>query len=69
MPEYSYVCEKCNHNWSIVTSMSKYKDRIKCPSCQKTKNVYRNFAEDETYSAVSLSLSEIKNLGHFRSKN
>ena len=68
MPEYSYICEKCDHRWSIFCHRSEYKDKIKCESCKNKKSVYRNFEEDEVYGAYSYSLSEAKTIGHYADK-
>ena len=68
MPEYSYLCETCDHKWSVFTTLSKYKDRIKCPSCKKIKNVHRDFSEDNVYGGYSYSLSETETLGHYADK-
>ena len=68
MPEYSYMCDECECSWSIFCHRSKYKDKIKCPSCKKTKMVYRNFQEDEFYAAYNYSLSEAKTIGHYADK-
>ena len=68
MPEYSYICEKCECSWSILCHRSKYKDKIKCPSCKKSKMVYRDFQEDEFYAAYNYSLSEAKTIGHYADK-
>ena len=68
MPEYSYICEKCDHSWSIFCHRSKYKDKRNCPSCKKKKAGYRNFQEDEVYAAYNYSLSEAKTIGHYADK-
>lgn len=68
MPEYSYICEECDHRWSIFCHRSEYKDKIKCTSCNKKKSVYRNFEEDEVYAAYNYSLSEAKTIGHYADK-
>ena len=68
MPEYSYICEECDHSWSIFCHRSKYKDRINCPYCKKKEAAYRNFQEDEVYGAYSYSLSEAKTIGHYADK-
>ena len=68
MPEYSYICEECDHSWSIFCHRSEYKDKIKCTSCNKKKSVYRNFEEDEVYTAYNYSLSEAKTIGHYADK-
>ena len=68
MPEYSFYCEGCSNKWSLVSSISDYTPKQKCPECKKKKTVFRNFAEDEVYSAIALSLSEVKTLGHYADK-
>ncbi len=68
MPEYSYVCDNCDHKWSIFCHMSEYKSRKKCPSCGKIKTVHRDYEEDEVYGSYSYSLSETKTLGHYADK-
>ena len=68
MPEYSYACGSCDHRWSMVCSMSEYKEKRKCPSCRKTKPVYRDHAVDTVHGAVRLSLSEVKTIGHYADK-
>jgi len=68
MPEYSYACDNCEHRWSIFCDRSKYKDRRKCPSCKKIKTVHRDFEEDDFYSSIKLSLTEVKTLGHYADK-
>ena len=68
MPEYSYICDECECSWSIFCHRSKYKDKIKCPSCKKSKMVHRNFQEDEFYAAYNYSLSEAKTIGHYADK-
>ena len=68
MPEYSYICEECDHSWSLFCHRSKYKDKRNRPSCKKKKAAYRNFQEDEVYAAYSYSLSEAKTIGHYADK-
>lgn len=68
MPEYSYVCESCSHKWSIVSSFSEYKEKRRCPSCKKTKPVYRDYLVDKMHSSVKLALSEVKTIGHYAEK-
>lgn len=70
MPEYSFLCENCDNRWSILCSMGEYTDKQKCPSCKKTETVFRNFEEDAStiYGAVTLSLSEVKTIGHYADK-
>ncbi len=68
MPEYSYLCDDCDHGWSVISSFSEYRDRLKCPSCKKIKAVHRDFSEDNIYGGYTLSLSEIKTIGHYADK-
>ena len=68
MPEYSFYCEACSNKWSLVSSMEDYTPKQKCPECKKKKSVFRDFSEDKVYSAVALSLSEVKTLGHYADK-
>ena len=70
MPEYSFLCEGCDNRWSIVCSITEYTDRQKCPSCKKIKTVFRDLRTDASniYGAVTLSLSEVKTLGHYADK-
>ena len=68
MPEYSYRCEGCAHKWSVVCGRSEYTDKKSCPSCRKRKTVFRDFAEDQIHTSVTLSLSEVKTLGHYADK-
>ena len=65
IPEYSYHCEACNHHFTVVRSIDKYKSKVKCPTFKKQKNVFRNFEEDAIYSAIRLTLGEIKTVGHY----
>ena len=68
MPEYSYCCENCQHKWSIVCTMSAYKDKPECPSCEQEQKVFRDFNEDQIHTSVPLSLSDVKTLGHYADK-
>jgi putative FmdB family regulatory protein len=68
MPEYSYSCDSCQHDWSLFCSMSDYKAKRRCPKCKQSKEVHRNFSEDNIYGAYSYSLSEVKTIGHYADK-
>ena len=41
MPEYSFVCTKCEHEFSEILSIKDRDNKIKCPKCssKKTKRV------------------------------
>jgi putative FmdB family regulatory protein len=46
MPTYEYVCESCNHEFSVVQSISqKEREKVTCPSCKsdKTKQIPSSF--------------------------
>jgi len=70
MPEYSFYCKDCTNRWSIVCAIAQYTDKQTCPSCKKRKSVFRDLERDVStvYGAVSLSLSEVKTLGHYADK-
>ena len=68
MPEYSYLCDGCDHGWSIFCNRSEYKDKVNCPSCNKMDTVHRDFGEDNVYGGYNYSLSEVQTLGHYADK-
>jgi len=39
MPVYEYVCQKCNHEWSVTMSLSEHEKKPKqpCPKCNSRK--------------------------------
>ncbi len=40
MPEYEFVCEKCNNEFSEIMSVGEFekkKDKIRCPKCKSKK--------------------------------
>jgi putative FmdB family regulatory protein len=44
MPVYEYVCEKCNHSFSVKMSMAEHGQKtVKCPAC-KGKKVIPHFS-------------------------
>jgi putative FmdB family regulatory protein len=44
MPVYEYLCEKCNHNFSVKMSMLEHEQKtVKCPAC-KGKKVTPHFS-------------------------
>lgn len=67
MPIYNLYCDDCSHDIEIVCSISQYDDTIKnivCPNCD-SKNVYRNYQEDNIYS----SIKDVKTIGQLADKN
>lgn len=70
MPEYSFICSKCDLNFSQVWSISEYDckmSKVKCPEC-KSKRVYRDFAEDNIVSNYVKGLHEATTLGEYADK-
>lgn len=45
MPTYDFICNKCNHNFDQLLSISEREKPIseKCPSCKKKGGVQRNY--------------------------
>ena len=70
MPEYTYVCNCCQHKFSIVCSIRNYKENVECLSC-KSDNTNRSYEDDLTTisTTVKLASSEIKTLGHLAHRN
>ena len=68
MPEYSYLCDDCEHGWSVISPLLKYKPKLTCPVCKEVKAVHRDFSEDNVYGGYSYSASETKTLGHYADK-
>ena len=68
MPEYSYMCDSCQHKWSVYCSIKEYKQKVPCPECANVESVYRDYEEDNIYGAYSYSVSEAKTLGHYADK-
>lgn len=70
MPEYSFTCEKCDHNFSEIWSMKEYDCKVgntKCPSC-KSKQVYRDFLSDNFVPNYVKGLHEAATLGEYADK-
>lgn len=38
MPEYNYICPKCNNRFAVEKSMSQYNPHEKCPVCFSEAN-------------------------------
>jgi putative FmdB family regulatory protein len=48
MPIYEYLCQKCEHTFSIVMTISEYETKkIMCPEC-KSKEVKRQISSVQT---------------------
>lgn len=67
MPEYNFYCEDCDQDIEIFCSISEYDTKIKnivCPSCT-SRNIYRNYQEDNIYSNVK----DIRTVGQLAEYN
>lgn len=69
MPEYTYECQKCNSVFSVICSISNYKDHPNC-NCG-SKNTERCYAIDclTINGNVKKSDSELKTLGDLANRN
>lgn len=49
MPTYDFQCEKCEHKFSIFTSIAE-KDKVVCPKCQskEVKQLFTGFTINTT---------------------
>lgn len=65
MPEYTYKCNKCGHTFDIVHSI-KEKALKKCTKCKK---LALERVITSVLGFVKLAHSEIKQLGHYASRN
>lgn len=75
MPEYTYFCNDCEHDFSIFASINQYEklasnNKILCPDCKKN-DVTRDYITDcSTISgSVKKSDSELKTLGDLADRN
>jgi DNA-directed RNA polymerase subunit RPC12/RpoP len=69
MPEYTYFCSHCKINFSIVSSIKKYKDKIQCNVCGTICDRSYNIDLPTIHGGVKLGVSEIKTLGHLAQRN
>jgi hypothetical protein len=75
MPEYTFICNDCDANFSIYASIAQYENladskKIICPNCQDT-NVTRDYIGDcsTIVNSVKKSDSELKTLGDLADRN
>lgn len=69
MPEYTYFCDKCKQNFSLVVSLKDYKEEIQCDKCRSLCS--RDYGVDlpTIQGSIKLAASEIKTLGHLAQRN
>lgn len=69
MPEYSYICSKCNNKFSLISSINKYKEHPACDKCGSECS--RNYSIDliTLNASVKKSDSELKTIGDLAKRN
>lgn len=69
MPEYSYICTKCNLSFSLLSTISEYIEHPKCDKCNNLCN--RNYEIDliTLNTSVKKSNSELKTIGDLAKRN
>ena len=51
MPVYEFICQKCDHDFSLVISLSEYeKKKFMCPEC-KSEKVKRQISSFEAITS------------------
>jgi putative FmdB family regulatory protein len=51
MPEYEFICEKCNHSFSLIMRITEYdKKEFSCPQC-KSKKVKRKLSSFHAHTS------------------
>lgn len=69
MPEYSYICSKCNFCFSLISSIKNY---IEHPKCSKCNNLCgRDYDTDlmTLNTSIKKSDSELKTIGDLAKRN
>lgn len=71
MPVYTFICEKCNNIFEIVSSIRSYSNKQKCNKCLSEKHVIRYYIEDISSLCASIkkSDSELKTVGDIANRN
>lgn len=51
MPVYEFICQKCDHDFSLVVTISEYgKKKVTCPKCESDK-VKRQISSFQTITS------------------
>ncbi|WP_136806201.1 FmdB family zinc ribbon protein [Desulfosediminicola flagellatus] len=51
MPVYEFICQKCDHNFSLTITISEYEKKdFTCPKC-KSKEVKRQISSFQTVTS------------------
>ena len=67
MPVYEFICHKCDHNFSLVISISEYEKRkFTCPKCKsdKVKRQLSSFQTITSKKKLSLNWAFLKAVGY-----
>lgn len=69
MPEYTYYCSECDDKFTIVTSISSYKEKEVCEICHSLCD--RSYEDDllTLNASVKKSDSELKTIGDLARRN
>jgi hypothetical protein len=67
MPEYSFNCKNCRHDFSCFWSIGSYDKNISELSCEKcgSSQVFRDYQEDN----VVVSYHDVKTIGQLAERN
>lgn len=71
MPNYTYVCENCDINFELFSTIRDYIDNPKCPKCKSNKKILRDYISDVStqFSSIKKSDSELKTIGDLALRN
>ena len=51
MPIYEFICQKCDHNFSLVIPLAEYENKkFRCPKCKSDK-VRRQISSFQTITS------------------
>jgi putative FmdB family regulatory protein len=70
MPEYTYICNKCNKKFVLVCTISKYNEHANCEYCN-SNDTERSYRDDllGLNTAVKLADNELKTIGDLANRN
>lgn len=70
MPNYSYCCSACDHNFEMFFYIKDYVANPRCPKCRSIKT-HRDYIEDVLTQSASVkkSDSELKTIGDLAMRN
>ena len=71
MPEYSFLCERCDCMFSKKFSFAEYETeikKVKCIQCHSKSKVFRNYDKDNVVVNYIKGLHECATLGEYADK-